>query len=149
MSEFRYQHRVRYHETDAQKFAFNARYLEWADVAMGEFFRALGWSYPELLELGFDPSVVHSELDFAKPARLDDLLDITVSCPRVGRSSFDLSFVIVSADAEVTRINNTYVNVDIAEAAASAIPEVVDRALRTCAAEAASSSTSQAMRRAE
>jgi len=55
MSEFRHQHRVRYHETDAQKFAFNARYLEWADVAMGEFFRALGGSYRELVELGFDP----------------------------------------------------------------------------------------------
>jgi acyl-CoA thioester hydrolase len=142
MNEFRHQHRVRYHETDAQKFAFNARYLEWADVVMAEFFRALGWSYPELLELGFDPSVVHSELDFAKPARLDDLLDITVSCPRVGRSSFDLSFVIASGNAEVTRINNTYVNVDIAEAAASAIPEVVAAALRACATETAATSAS-------
>jgi acyl-CoA thioester hydrolase len=71
-----YRHRVRYHETDAQGFLFNARYLELADVAMTEFFRELGWPYPELVAAGADPSVVSATLTFRKPARFDDLLDV-------------------------------------------------------------------------
>jgi len=85
-------HRVRYHETDAQGFLFNSRYLEIADVAMAEFFRNLGWSYPELLELGLDPSVVDASLVFRAPALLDQVVEVRVECRRVGRSSFDLGW---------------------------------------------------------
>lgn len=34
-------HRVRYHETDAQGFLFNSRFLEIADVALTEFMRSI------------------------------------------------------------------------------------------------------------
>ena len=65
---FVHTHRVRYHETDAQSFLFNSRYLEIADVAMTEFFRHLGWSYEKLNADGVDPSVVSAQLQFLAPA---------------------------------------------------------------------------------
>jgi hypothetical protein len=68
-------HRVRHHEVDAQGLVFNCRFLQIADVAMGEYFRALGWPYPELLAAGVDPSVVKAEVEYLRPARLDDSVD--------------------------------------------------------------------------
>jgi acyl-CoA thioesterase FadM len=41
---FRYYLRVRYAECDAQKVVFHSRYAEYTDVAINEFFRALGFS---------------------------------------------------------------------------------------------------------
>lgn len=49
------QHRVRYHEADAQGFLFNSRFLELADVAMTEYFRSIGWPYRKLLAEKVDP----------------------------------------------------------------------------------------------
>ena len=123
-------HRVRYHEADAQGFMFNSRYLELADVAMTEFFRGLGFPYLDLLSIGMDPSVVKATVDFKRPARFEDLLDVSVTCTRVGTSSFDLD-MYVSRDGEaITEMFLTYVNVDAQDAKSRAIPATVAIALR-------------------
>jgi acyl-CoA thioester hydrolase len=124
------QHRVRYHETDAQGFLFNARYLELADVAMAEFFRELGWTYPELIEAGADPSVVSAGLEFRRPARHDDVLDVHARCARVGTSSFALDVDLVRAREEVASITLVYVNVDATTATSRALPSTIAAALR-------------------
>lgn len=107
-------HRVRYHEVDQQGFLFNARYVEIADVALTEFFRAHGYSYAQLNAAGIDPSVVSLKAEFSIPARFDDELDVAVRCLRVGRSSFDLETSLSSGSARSARLRTTYVNVDAA-----------------------------------
>lgn len=124
------QHRVRYHEADAQGFLFNSRYLELADVAMTEYFRSLGFPYRELVATGADPSVVSARLDFARPARFDDILDVGVACTRVGRSSFDLSMAISRNGETIAEIDLTYVNVDAVDAVSRVLPASVADALR-------------------
>jgi acyl-CoA thioester hydrolase len=124
------QHRVRYHEADAQGFLFNSRYLELADVAMTEYFRDLGFPYDELVAAGADPSVVSARLDFKRPARFDDILDVSAACTRVGRSSFDLTVAIARSGQPLAEIGLTYVNVDAAQAVSRALPEAVAGALR-------------------
>ncbi|MEU0190951.1 thioesterase family protein [Streptomyces afghaniensis] len=126
-----YQHRVRYHEADAQGFLFNARYLELADVAMTEFFRVLGWPYADLVAGGADPSVVSATLTFTKPARFDDLLDITARCTRVGRSSFGLDVDVARGADTVAAIQLVYVNVDAATATSRPLPDDLANALRS------------------
>ena len=123
-------HQVRYHEADAQGFMFNSRYLELADVAMTDFFRAIGFPYGQLLAAGADPSVVKAGIDFRRPARFEDLLDVAVTCTRVGRASFDLVMAVTSEDAEIAEIRLTYVNVDVHEAVARPLPKPVATALR-------------------
>lgn len=125
-----YQHRVRYHETDAQGFLFNARYLELADVAMAEFFRELGWSYEALVSGGADPSVVSASLTFKRPARHDEILDVEVICRRVGSTSFTLVFEVQRADDTVAVLELVYVNVDAATATSQPLPGAVASALR-------------------
>src|SRR3954453_18000691 len=95
------QHRVRYHEADdAQGFLFNSRFLELADVAMTEYFRSIGWPYRKLLAEKVDPSAVRASLRFVRPARFEDVLDVHAGCTRVGRSSFDLSIIVLRDDEE-------------------------------------------------
>jgi acyl-CoA thioester hydrolase len=84
---FRYLLRVRYHECDAQKIVFNARYAEYADLATTEFLRAvLGGVQPE--ELGIDYRVARLALEWKAAARFDDVLALRVAVPRTGTTSF-------------------------------------------------------------
>ena len=126
---FVHTHRVRYHETDAQSFMFNSRYLEIADVAMTEFFRHLGWSYEKLNADGVDPSVVRAQLLFRAPAFFDEVVDFHVECARVGRTSFELEHTVTRAGEELAKINIIYVNVNAAEGAARPLPAAVAQAL--------------------
>lgn len=125
-----YRHHVRYHETDSQGFVFNARYLEIVDVAMTEFLRAIGYAYEEFVAVGADPSVVRAELDFKKPARFDDLLDVFVACVEVGRSSFSMRTTIMRGSAEIAIAHLVYVNVDPVAETSRPLPSVVADALR-------------------
>ena len=123
-------HRVRYHETDAQGYMFNSRYLEIADVAMTEYFRLLGLPYLELLAAGADPSVVQASVGFRQPARFEDELDVYVSCPRVGRTSFELHTELLKDQDVVASMDLTYVNVDAAQARPRVLPAQVAELLR-------------------
>lgn len=124
-----YTHRVRYHETDAQGFLFNARYLEVADVAMTEWLRSLGWTYDALVAEGLDVSVVTAAVHFKSPARFDDILDADVRCIRVGTSSFALAIAISRDGNPVATVDLVYVNVDTATATSRPLPEFFARAL--------------------
>lgn len=117
-----YRHRVRYHETDAQSFLFNARYLEIADVAMTEFFRRIGCPYPANVTQGFDPSVIKAELTFTRPAHFDDVIDVDVVCSRVGSSSFDIRFTMLRDDVTLAVVETVYVNVDAETEKSKPIP---------------------------
>ncbi|MEN2739602.1 thioesterase family protein [Microbacterium sp. X-17] len=129
MTTFVHIFRVRYHETDPQRFVFNSRYLEYADVAMTEYFRHLGWDYPELLELGFDPSLVATQIEFLRPATLDESLKMHVRCSKIGTSSTELRFELTRNDQTLSVIHSTYVNVDLRTGRATPIPTAIAAAL--------------------
>lgn len=124
-----YRHRVRYHETDPQSFLFNARYLEIADVAMSEFLRGIGCPYPDIVEQGFDPSVVRTEITFARPAHFDDVIDVDVVCSRMGSSSYDIRFTMTRDDVAIAVIESVYVNVDVTLGKSRPVPPHVRAAL--------------------
>ena len=126
-----YSHRVRYHEADAQGFLFNSRYLELADVANTEYFRYLGWPYPQLVAQGMDPSVVSAQITFIKPARFEDVIDVDVRCTQVGRTSFGLLMTLTRENAAIATIDMVYVNVETNSATSRPIPDDVAKALRT------------------
>lgn len=71
--------RVYWEDTDAGGVVYHARYLHFLERARSEWLRAVGISQEALRAgrgLGF---VVHRmELQFNRPARLDDLLDVSV-----------------------------------------------------------------------
>lgn len=83
--------RVRYGECDAQQVVFNARYGDYADIAMTEYIRHLLGGYREMLAAGIDTQVVRLATDFRSPARFDDVLSITVRTAAIGNTSFSLT----------------------------------------------------------
>lgn len=135
-------HRVRYHEADGQGFLFNGRYLEIADVAMTEFFRSLGFDYREMVAGGMDPSVVSAELTFRRPARFDEVLDVHITCNRVGNSSFQLQTLVIRDGVSLAEMRLVYVNVDPSTARSRPLPPRIAHALRERADDIATSALS-------
>ncbi len=88
-TEFRYYLRVRYGECDAQKVVFNARYGDYVELAVTEFFRALG--YGQALASGdLDYQLVKQTLEWKAPARFDEVVEARVQAIRLGTTSFTL-----------------------------------------------------------
>src|ERR1700674_3365533 len=86
-SSFRHRIRVRYAEIDGQSVVFNSRYLEYADVAITEYFRSLGISSvpgPQTPEF----HVAKATVEFISPIRFDEEIVLCVRTLRVGRSSW-------------------------------------------------------------
>ena len=76
--------RIYYEDTDAGGIVYYANYLKFAERARTEYIRSLGCMQSEALEeekCGF--TVRHVEIDYKKPARLDDELIITCELQEV------------------------------------------------------------------
>ena len=89
-SDFRFAHRmrVRYAEIDAQRIVFNTRYLEYMDVGVTEYFRAVGRTaleHPDGGEAEFH--VARNTIDYKRPLAYDELFDVCMRCARIGTSS--------------------------------------------------------------
>jgi len=122
-------HRVGFNETDPFGVVFNSRYLEFADAAMMEYFRQHGWDARGQIDAGLTPVLVHADVNYLSPGRLDDLLQISVTPIRLGSSSFVLEYLI-RAERDVCRIVITYVNVELDSGASKPVPDAF-RALLT------------------
>lgn len=126
---FTYLLRVRYHECDAQKIVFNARYAEYVDVAAGEYCRAL---FGEIEPPGFDWRLVRQLLEWKSPARFDDVVAIRVHTSHVGTSSFTFSATL-SRDRDSTLLcsaETVYVVVDPSRDAKRPLADAERRTLK-------------------
>jgi acyl-CoA thioester hydrolase len=85
---FTWMARVYYEDTDASGVAYHAAYLRFFERARTEWLRAMGQGQEQLrLTSGLAFTVANMEIDFLKPARLDDELKITVRIDEVRRAS--------------------------------------------------------------
>src|SRR5690349_25101512 len=86
-AEFTWTIRVYYEDTDAGGVVFYANYLKFFERARTEWLRAAGHGQQALVEsTGTMFVVTDSRLRYLLPARLDDLLTITVDPERIGRA---------------------------------------------------------------
>jgi acyl-CoA thioester hydrolase len=124
--------RVRYSEVDRQEIVYYSRYLEYVDVAFTEYFRAVGFNYQELVDQhGFDPSVVKATLEYKRPARFDESLQVHARVVAIGRTSFRMEFETVrDPDGEpIVSAQIVYVNFDKASQSSKPIPESIRRSI--------------------
>lgn len=121
---FRYYLRTRYGECDAQGVVFNARYGEYVDLAVSEFFRALGYG-KELASGELDFQLVKQTTEWKAPVRFDDVLEISVQAKHLGTTSFTLAceFRIAGGPAITTTSETVYVLVDHDTLAKKKIPD--------------------------
>ena len=85
---FRIQFRVAFHETDTANIVHFSNFFRYMEVAEVEFLRSRGlhvsWRDGEA-RYGFPR--VSASCDFFKPARFEDLIDVTVTVEKVGAKS--------------------------------------------------------------
>ena len=74
---FSHRFRVRWSEVDPQAVVFNARYLDYADIAITEYYRAVGFRelHPDA-PLEFH--VKRATVTWAKPIEADEMIDALV-----------------------------------------------------------------------
>ena len=85
---FRWPVRVYWEDTDAGGVVYHARYVAFMERARSEWLRALGQQQEAIRTGGGQVFVVRSmSLDFRRPARLDDALEVTVRVVECRRAS--------------------------------------------------------------
>ena len=89
--EFGWPVRVYWEDTDAGGIVFYANYLKFFERARTEWLRSLGIHQRELRESSGGMFVVGAAaLDYHRPARLDDQIEVTARIAELGRASLVL-----------------------------------------------------------
>ena len=105
--------RVRWAEVDRQDVVFNGNYFLYFDVAIAEYWRAIGFRYPDdVLAHGTDIYAVKASAEYHGSATYEDLLDIGCRVARIGRSSMTFVFGIWRDGDRITSGELVYVNAD-------------------------------------
>lgn len=89
-SQFCWHVRVYYEDTDAAGLVYYANYLKFFERCRTEWLRALGFEQQEVARReGVIFVVAQAQIDFLRPARLDDALTLTAQVRGPARASLD------------------------------------------------------------
>jgi acyl-CoA thioester hydrolase len=89
---FRFDLRVYWEDTDAGGVVFYANYLKFFERARTEWLRSLGHQQEQLrVETGAVFIVTDTAVRYLRPARLDDLLSVTVEVQHAGRAQMTIA----------------------------------------------------------
>lgn len=110
---FRWQLRVYYEDTDAGGVVYYANYLKFLERARTEWLAAMGFPLTTLQTEHDAVFVVHRlEIDYRQPARLGDLVDVTVALLERGRSRLVAAQDVLRGGEVLTRARVTLACVD-------------------------------------
>jgi acyl-CoA thioester hydrolase len=103
--------RVYFEDTDFSGFVYHTSYLRWCERGRTEFLRHLGISHSRLLAGETDGSVPcafavrRMNIDFLKPARIDDIIEVVTTARDAGKASITLAQEIRRGDAVLFRLD--------------------------------------------
>jgi acyl-CoA thioester hydrolase len=119
---FSYPKRVRYVEIDSQMVVFFGRYLEYSDIGVTEYLRAVGMFDPAHDGQAIEFHVAKALVNYRASIRYDEIIDLCVRCSRVGRSSMTLSFEFHGSGQDDLRASGELVNVHVGNLGAPPSP---------------------------
>ncbi|SFF32100.1 acyl-CoA thioester hydrolase [Fontimonas thermophila] len=98
---FRHPVRVYYEDTDASGVVYHANYLRWFERARTEWLRELGLQQQTLRATsGVVFTVADLRIEFRRPARLDDRLEVLTCVPMLRRASLTFAQTLVRQDED-------------------------------------------------
>ena len=101
MREFIWQARVYYEDTDSGGVVYYANYLKFLERARTEWLRTFGIQQDTLAKQdGLIFAVRSVQLEYVKPAKFNDLLDISVAISQAGKASLTFDQTVRQADGE-------------------------------------------------
>ena len=94
--------RVYYQDTDASGVVYHSTHLNFMERARYEWLRELGFNINSLIKYHKILFMVRSvEIEYFKPAVLDDLLSVTVAVVEIGRSRITLAQEILRSHVKL------------------------------------------------
>jgi len=107
--------RVYYEDTDAGGIVYHAAYLRFAERGRTEFIRALGVDQHRLrAETGLGFAVARLAIDYLKPARLDDMLEVHTEAARARGASADFVQTVLRDGETLARLDVRVACIDAA-----------------------------------
>ena len=102
MREFIWQVRVYYEDTDSGGVVYYANYLRFLERARTEWLRSYGIEQDTLAQQdGLIFAVRSVQLEYVKPAKFNDLLDVSVAISKHGKASLTFDQTIRKAEGEL------------------------------------------------
>ena len=130
-SDDTFRYRVYWEDTDAGGVVYHARYLQFLERARSDWLTALGISQTELRRVhGLVFVVTRMEIDFRKPARLEDELDVSVRVQSVGRARMDFTQQIRRGDDLLIEATVRAACLDAERFAPARLPKEIQEKLR-------------------
>ncbi len=109
-----------------QKIVFNGHYLMYFDTAISDYWRALAFPYESAMHLlAGDLFVKKASVEYHASARYDDLLDVGLTCSRVGNSSIVFTGGIFRGNELLITGELLYVFADPATQKSKPVPRVL------------------------
>jgi acyl-CoA thioester hydrolase len=103
---FAHRVRVRFCETDAMGVVHHASYLAYLEETRVEYLRALGRPYDRLRAEGVEFPVVEAALQYRRPLRFDDVVDVAVMVAHAAGATFQMSY-LVTCDGVISATGGT------------------------------------------
>lgn len=120
--------RVYYQDTDAGGVVYHANYVNFMERARTEWLRTFGYSNAGLMmELGVMFVVRKLELNYLRPALLDDMLSVTALLKEVGRSRITLEQTVLRGEEVLAEGEVHLVCVGAESFKPVSVPEVLRR----------------------
>ncbi len=84
--------RVRYAEVDRMGVAHHSRYWPWFELGRTELLRKAGIRYRDLEDRGVYLAIANCSAKYIRPARYDEILELTTRRTRMGRASIEHAY---------------------------------------------------------
>ncbi|HAC92529.1 MAG TPA: MFS transporter [Planctomycetaceae bacterium] len=112
---FSHRLRVRWAEVDRQDIVFNGNYFLYFDVAVTEYWRAIGLPYPHgyVDRYQQDMFAVKAMAEYHSPVSFDDEIDVYCRVQKMGRTSLTIQLQIWKGEVHTTSGQLVYVNTDV------------------------------------
>ncbi len=124
--------RVYFEDTDSGGVVYYANYLKFAERARTEWLRSLGYEQTDLAqELGVIFVVRSFAIEYLKPARFNDVLQVSVELIKVGAGQIELVQRVLRYDELVASCAVKIVCVDCNRMRAVRIPKTLATRIRT------------------
>jgi len=89
MHQFSIPLRVYIEDTDAGGIVYYVNYLKYMERSRTEFLRSLGYHKPAILDGGLLLVVHSAQINYRRPARLDDQLQVTAGIEKLARTNIE------------------------------------------------------------
>ena len=109
MTDFTFPVRVYIEDTDAGGIVYYVNYLKFMERSRTEFLRTLGYDKPAILDDGLLLVVHAAEIEYQRPARLDDELQVSTAVAKLARTYIEFKQQVrrgQGADQELLCLGN-------------------------------------------